>query len=459
MVTNNSKSEILHLVSTQRAFFSSGKTKDVNFRLENLKALKKALEKHESKIYEALWKDLHKSEYESFMTETSVVLTELKYHIRKIKKWSHPQRIGTPYYLWPSSSKIYFEPYGCTLIIAPWNYPFQLLINPLIGAVSAGNCAILRPSPYTPHVSAALRDMIEDTFPLEYIAVIEGSKEENEIILNEKFDFIFFTGSPQFGKAVMKAAAVHLTPVVLELGGKSPCIVDKDADIETAARRIAWGKLLNAGQTCIAPDHVWVHREVKDRLVVAMIKNIESFYGKDAQKSTDYPRIVGNHAFVRLKSYLSEGKIIYGGQSDSEDNYLSPTIMEDIKEGSGIMEDEIFGPILPLKQFEEIKEVKDIINSAPKPLALYYFGHLNQKDILFSTSSGGVCINDTIMHIANHHLPFGGVGNSGMGKYHGKESFTVFSNTKSVMISKTWMDIPVKFPPYKNISLLKKLLG
>lgn len=459
MSASTSKSEILHLVTAQRNFFSSGATKDVSFRLERLKALKKAIVRHEADIYEALWKDLRKSGYEAFMTETSVVLAELKYHIRKIKNWTRPQKVSTPYHLWPSSSRLYYEPYGCTLIIAPWNYPFQLLINPLVGAISAGNCTILRPSPYTPHVSAALREMLTDTFPPEYVAVVEGSKEENEILLNEKFDFIFFTGSTQFGKAVMRAAAAHLTPVVLELGGKSPCIVDKDADIGVAARRVAWGKLLNAGQTCIAPDHVWVHREVKESFIHAVIGNIERFYGKDARKSPDYPRIVNKEALERLRSYLQEGRIIYGGESDKEDNYLSPTLIEDIREEAGIMEDEIFGPVLPVREFEEISEVISFINSRPKPLAIYYFGGSNRKNILVSTSSGGVCINDTIMHIANHHLPFGGVGNSGMGKYHGKESFVAFSNTKSVMISKTWMDIPVKFPPYKNISLLKRLLG
>ncbi len=459
MSKSNSKERILQLVEDQRNYFSSGKPRDVDFRLEQLKALKKAINKYEPEIYKALHTDLHKSEYEAYMTETSVVLTELNYHIRKIRKWAKPKRITTPYFLLPSSSRIYSEPYGCTLIIAPWNYPFQLLINPLIGAISAGNCAILRPSPYTPHVSAILKEMIEKTFPSEYITVIEGSKDENQILLAEKFDHIFFTGSPGFGKAVMKAAAEHLTPVTLELGGKSPCIIDRDADINAAARRVAWGKLLNAGQTCIAPDHVWVHEEVKEAFVASLIRNIEKFYGEDARKSPDFPRIVNQEAWERLGKYLKEGKIIYGGKTDDSDNYISPTLIEDFDLNGEMMQNEIFGPILPLKQFNEISEVIKYINSRPKPLALYYFGKENREKLLRSTSAGGVCINDTIMHIANHHLPFGGVGNSGFGKYHGRHSFATFSHEKSVLISRTWFDIPIKFAPFKNLNLLKRLLG
>ena len=459
MSKSSSKEGILHLVEAQRNYFSSGKTRDVNYRLEQLKALKKAIKNYEPKIYKALKTDLHKSEYEAYMTETSVVFTELNYHISKIRKWAKPRRINTPYFLLPSSSRIYSEPYGCTLIIAPWNYPFQLLINPLIGAISAGNCAILRPSPYTPHVSAVLKEMVEKTFPSEYITVLEGSKEENQILLAEKFDYIFFTGSSGFGKAVMKAAAEHLTPVTLELGGKSPCIIDRDADINAAARRVAWGKLLNAGQTCIAPDHVWVHAEVKEAFVASVIRNIEKFYGEDAQQSSDFPRIVNQEAWERLTKYLHEGKVIYGGKSDANDRYISPTIIDDFDPEGEMMQDEIFGPILPIRQFSKISEVATFINSRPKPLALYYFGNENQETVLNSTSSGGACINDTIMHIANHHLPFGGVGNSGIGKYHGRHSFATFSHEKSVLKSRTWFDIPIKFAPFKNLNLLKKLLG
>jgi aldehyde dehydrogenase (NAD+) len=453
------KANILEKVKAQRKFFSTGKTKSYAFRRQQLEKLLAIVQNNEQKIYEALWKDLHKPEAEVFLTEISVVITEIKYHLKNLRSWMKPERVATPYYLLPSSSYLYKEPFGCTLIVAPWNYPFQLMINPLVGAISAGNCSILRPSPFTPSVSALMAEMIAATFEEGYITLIEGSKEENEILMQEPFDFIFFTGSPGFGKAIMKAAAEHLTPVVLELGGKSPCIVDKDADIEAAARRIVWGKLVNAGQTCIAPDYVLVHASLKPALIEAAIRYIERFYGQDPQSSPDYPRIVHQGALRRLLTYLEGAKVVYGGKFDLEDRYLSPTLVDEVQGDDLIMRDEIFGPVLPLLSFDKIEKAVQFVTDRPKPLALYYFGSQNKDYVVGNTSSGGVCINDVIMHIANHKLPFGGVGNSGMGKYHGKNSFDCFSHQRAVMKTQTWFDIPMKFAPYGNIALLKKLLG
>jgi aldehyde dehydrogenase (NAD+) len=453
------KEIILGKVSAQRKFFATGKTKSYDFRRRQLQKLLAMVQNNEEKIYQALWKDLHKPEAEVFLTEISVVITEIKYHLKHLKSWMKPSKISTPYYLLPAASYLHKEPFGCALIVAPWNYPFQLMINPLVGAISAGNCSILRPSPFTPNVSALLAELISTTFEEEYIALIEGSKEENTVLMEEPFDFIFFTGSPGFGKAIMRAAAEHLTPVVLELGGKSPCIVDADADVQAAARRIVWGKLVNAGQTCIAPDYVMIHSSKKAAFIEAAIFYIEKFYGKEPQTSPDYPRIVHEGALRRLLGYLEDAKVIYGGDYDIEDRYLSPTLVDEVRGEDFIMREEIFGPILPLLVFDQIEEVVQFINERHKPLALYYFGTQNSEYIVSNTSSGGVCINDVIMHIANHKLPFGGVGNSGMGKYHGKNSFDCFSHQRSIMKTKTWFDIPMKFAPYGNISLLKRLLG
>lgn len=447
------------VVEAQRSYFQTGETRNVDIRIRNLKRLQRAIADYEERIYKALWDDLHKSAYESYLAEIAMVLQEIRHHIRHLRKWAKPLRVSTPLHLFGSKSRIVHEPLGVVLIIAPWNYPFQLLINPLVGALAAGNCAVLKPSPYTPRVSEVMAEMIGSIFAPGYVTVIQGGKEENQALLAERFDYIFFTGSPEFGKAVMKAAAEHLTPVTLELGGKSPCIVDEDADIDCAARRIAWGKCLNAGQTCIAPDYLLVHTRVKKELLDRIGHYFRQFYGENPRNSPDYPRIVRVEAVDRIARLMLKEQIVYGGDVDREERYIAPTILDNIQPGDPVMQNEIFGPLLPVIGFNRLDEAIEGINAGEKPLALYYFGSSSRAwDVIGKTTSGGVCINDTIMHIANSHLPFGGVGNSGMGKYHGFDSFLTFSNRRSVLKSSAFWDIPFKYPPYRSVSLLKKFM-
>lgn len=421
-----------------KSFFSTNQTKSISFRLQQLRNLKEAILKFQPKLEQALWEDLHKSPEEAYLTEISIVLGEIDNHIRHLKKWSRPKKVLTPIHLLPSSSRITYEPLGIALIIAPWNYPFQLLFNPLVGAISAGCCAVLKPSPDSSKTATVMEEIITSTFPADYITLIQGRREVNTLLLQKQYDVIFFTGSPALGKIVMKAASEHLTPVVLELGGKSPCIVDHDANIQVAAKRIAWGKMINAGQTCIAPDYLLVHENVKDDLLNLIDKNIREMYGEDIKKSRFYPRIVSDRAIQRLLKLLEKGTIYTGGDYDINEKYISPTIIDNITPSDPVMQEEIFGPILPVMTFNNINEVIKYINDNEKPLAFYYFGtNSNGKDILLKTTSGGGCINDTLMHIANHHLPFGGVGNSGMGKYHGLGSFLAFSNSRAIVSTPT----------------------
>lgn len=448
------------IAEIQRMYYEAGQTREVEFRMKNLKLLKETIRAYEEKIESALWEDLHKSAYESYLTEISIVLQELDEHIRNLRRWASPERVSTPLHLLGSKSRIVYEPLGVVLIIAPWNYPFQLLMSPLVGAIAAGNCVVLKPSPYTPHVAAVISEMIAEIFGPAYVTVVQGGREANQILLAERFDHIFFTGSPELGKVVMKAAAEQLIPVTLELGGKSPCIVGREANIEVAAKRIAWGKFLNAGQTCIAPDYLFVHSDVKTRLLERIVFYIRKFYGEHPAESPDYPRIVRKKAVARLQSLMKKGKIICGGEVDVDRLYVAPTVLDHINPNDPIMQEEIFGPLLPVMTFCELEEAICYVNTHDKPLALYYFGSpYIAEQVIASTSSGGVCVNDTIMHIANGNLPFGGVGKSGMGRYHGYDSFLVFSNRRSVLRSTTWWDIPFKFPPYKFLSLLKKMPG
>ncbi len=448
-----------NILLKQRQYFSKNTTKDIAFRIRMLKKLRSVILENEKSICDALYKDLRKSYEEAYLTEISIVLSEIKYHLDHIKEWSQAQSIHTPIHLLPSSSKLVAEPLGTALIIAPWNYPFQLIFNPLIGAISAGCTSILKPSNITPTVSALIASIIKNNFDDSYIAVVEGGREENTLLLQKRFDIIFFTGSPSFGKAVMEAAAKSLCPVVLELGGKSPCIVDESANIKIAARRIMWGKLINAGQTCIAPDYVFVHEKIKSKFIEELKIAAIKMYGKDFRNSKYYPRIVSSEAYNRLASYLNNANILWGAEKDPADRFISPTIIEQKNMEDNIMKDEIFGPILPILTFRHLDSALAHINSNEKPLALYFFGKKSKaNDVINKTSSGGICINDTLLHIANHHLPFGGVGNSGMGKYHGKESFLVFSNRKPVLSSPTWIDLVVKYPPFKWFSLLKRII-
>lgn len=467
---NTSTEQIANLVEAQRKFYRTGSTLDLKFRRRMLKALLAAFGKWEKPLAEALWTDLHKSYEEAYITELSIVKAEVKNHLSHLSNWASPKLKATPIKMFPSVSRIVSEPLGNTLIIAPWNYPVQLLLNPLVGAISSGCTAILKPSPYVPHVSLVMEQMIADTFPPEYIGVVQGNRTVNQALLEHRFDLIFFTGSPSLGRMVMEAAARHLTPVVLELGGKSPCIVDKDADIATAARRIAWGKTLNAGQTCIAPDYLLIHESVKDAFARAFAKAVRQLHGEDISQSAHYVRMVNDRAFTRVSGYLAEGTILYGGRTDASDRFIEPTLLDmnlhlaDMKDGDritdkAVLREEIFGPVLPVITFSEHKQMVEYITGGEKPLALYYFGpKCRGWEAIRHTSSGGACINDTIMHIANENIPFGGVGNSGMGHYHGRESFIAFSHRRSVVCTPTWLDFPFRYMPYKFFGLVKKIL-
>ena len=455
------QAEITDIVEKQKKFFLSQQTKNIQFRLKALTTLKKAILEYEQKIHEALSEDLHKSNFESYATEIGITLEEISYHKKHLKRWAKSKKVYTPLFHFLSWSSIHPEPYGTVLIISPWNYPFQLLINPLIGAISAGNCAVLKPAELSEKTSAVLKEMIEKYFPPEYISIFTGGRETNEILLKEKYDYIFFTGSQKLGKIVMQEAAKTLTPVTLELGGKSPCIVDEDANLDIAARRIAWGKFINAGQTCIAPDYLYIHESVKNEFIGKLKEQIHLLFGKDIQSSPNFPRIINDFHFKRLVGLMNEMKIIFGGEIDEKEKYISPTILDNITIQDEIMQDEIFGPLLPILTFKKIDEVIFYLHSQPKPLALYYFSSnkKNQKNIISKISSGGVCINDTLMHIANNHLPFGGVGNSGMGQYHGKYSFDTFTHYRAVLKKSTVIDIPIRYAPYKNkLNLIKKIL-
>ncbi len=458
-IENTSTAEIKGFVEAQRRYFASNVTLDRKFRKQQLKKLRNALQEWEKPLCEALWNDLHKSAEEAIMTELSIVSGEIRNHLTHLRGWMKSCRVCTPLKMTPSRSRVVSEPLGNALIISPWNYPVQLLLNPLVGAISAGCTAILKPSPYVPNVSRVIEEMITSTFSKEYIAVVQGNRDVNSALLNERFDIIFFTGSPVLGRKVMAAAAKNLTPVILELGGKSPCIVDKEADIEIAARRIAWGKTLNAGQTCIAPDYLLIHRSRENEFVEAFRKALMHLHGKDIKASKHYVRMVSDKAFERVSGYIKDGNIALGGWTDAKERYIEPTLLKDVDPASPVMQEEIFGPVLPMIPFEERSEALEFVRKREKPLALYYFGKVKDgKEFIRLTSAGGSCINDTIMHIANENMPFGGVGNSGMGHYHGKLSFDAFSHRRSVVTTPTWLDLPFRYMPYKMFALVKKLL-
>lgn len=456
-LTSTNIGRIGEIRAKQESYFRSGATLDVRTRKANLVAFEKAVLKWEKPLCEALWKDLHKSYEESYIAEVSILLGEIRTHIRNVGKWTRPQRRPTPMKLFPSRSKIISEPLGTALIISPWNYPVQLLLTPLVGVISSGCTAVLKPSPYVPEVSDVIEKMIRDTFPEEYVAVVQGDRNVNTALLEQRWDMIFFTGSPSFGRAVMAAAAKNLTPVVLELGGKSPCIIDKDADIEVAAKRVAWGKSLNAGQTCIAPDYLMLHKNIKDKFLSELEKAFGELLGDDPQKSEHFVRIVNDAAFERLKGYLADGEVVFGGKTDKSERYFSPTVLDHVSPDSPVMQEEIFGPIFPVQTFSSLDEVIRFVSMREKPLALYYFGSQGYK-VLKHTTSGGSCINDVIMHIANENVPFGGVGMSGMGSYHHKRTFDVFTHYRSVISTPTWIDLPFRYMPYMWFNAVKRLL-
>lgn len=441
---------IEEIVNAQRAYFLTGATRPVETRIACLKKLQGEIRAREEKINDALKKDLNKAPSETYMTETGLALDELRCQIGHIRRWSRERTVATPLAQFPSRSFVSPEPYGVALVMAPWNYPFQLSMEPLIGAVAAGNCVVLKPSAYAPATSQVMADIVASCFAPEHVTVVQGGRQENQDLLKQRFDTIFFTGGVTVGKLVMESAAKHLTPVTLELGGKSPCIVDSTADIAVAARRIAFGKYLNAGQTCVAPDYLLVHASVRDALLSGIQKEIRSFFGERPLDCENLPRIVNEKHMARLKGLIEGEQVVCGGETQGL--RMAPTILTGVTRESPIMQEEIFGPILPVMTFEDVGEVIDFVREGEKPLALYLFttDKAVQRRILDSVSFGGGCVNDTIIHLATTHMGFGGVGNSGMGSYHGRRSFETFSHMRSIVKKANWLDLPMRYHPYKG---------
>lgn len=451
---------IQKIIQDQRDFFQTQQTKDVSFRKKSLKRLQEEIVKREDAICDALYADFKKPKFETLAAETQLVLAELNYTLKKIDSWASPKRVSASWMNWPSSDYIYKEPYGAVLIIAPWNYPFQLALAPLIGAIAAGNTAVVKPSEVTPHTAAIISEIIKTVFDPAHVAVVEGGVEVSQELLAEKWDYIFFTGSTYVGKIVYESAAKHLTPVTLELGGKNPCIVDDTANIALAAKRIVWGKFLNAGQTCIASDYILVHESVKDKLVDALQENITKCYGENVEASADFSRTVSQKHYSGLKEMLEGEAILFGGHSNDDDHYLSPTLVNEPKMDSKLMAGEIFGPILPIISYKTEADIHKYIMNYGKPLAAYVFSNNKkfQKKIIDTYSFGGGAINDTVIQITNKRLPFGGVGQSGIGAYHGKMSFDIFSHHKAIIKKANWFEAPVRYPPYNMpIKFVKRI--
>lgn len=454
-------SQIESVYLQQRLLSNRRVIADVSQRIAMLRSLRESIQFYENELLQALLLDLGKSNYESFLTEIGGTLQEIKFHLRNIKKWASKRRVATPLFLFPSKSYQLPEPYGQVLIMAPWNYPFQLLMNPLVGAISAGNRVILRPSPEVPNVALVIEKIILKAFIPENVFVVLGGIEENQWLLARQWDYIFFTGGPFLGRIVAKAAAEKLIPVTLELGGKSPAIVGPGANLRLAAKRILWGKLVNAGQTCIAPDYVWVHRDLLSDFVAASKRSILEMYGDEISRSVDYGKLVNEKALQRVGDLIpnASGDVLVGGRVDASNRLIEPTLIAVNGWDAPSMKEEIFGPVLPILTYDHLDEVISDINEHAKPLALYYFGDDSGAErVLRNTSAGGVSINDTLVHVANHHLPFGGVGGSGHGQYRGKHTFETFSHLKSVMKSSTWFDIPIKYPPYGKLGFLRWMM-
>lgn len=451
------------MIKEQKDFFFTGKTLDLDFRIKTLLKLKEAIKRNEQAVMEGLQKDLGKSEFESYATEIGFVYDSISYIAKNLKKWAKVKRARTPLHQFGAKSLVYSEPYGVTLVIGPYNYPFQLVIEPLVGAIAAGNTAVMKPAVATPNVNEAIKKIISETFEENYVRVVEGSRLSTSALINSKFDYIFFTGSVPVGKVVAEAAGKNLVPYTLELGGKSPCIVDETADLDVAAKRIAWGKFMNAGQTCVAPDYLVVHKNVKQKLIEKLKYTLREFYGEEPKNSPDFCRIINQRQMSRLVDIIKrdENKIACGGQYDENTLYIAPTVIDNANWDDAAMEDEIFGPILPVMEYEEIDQVIRMVNDRPKPLALYIFTSDKQveKKVLTLTSSGGGCVNDTVSHVASPYIPFGGVGNAGIGSYHGKQSFDTFSHKKSIMKKSTRIKLSVAFPPYGDkLKLVRKIM-
>nr|WP_148228936.1 aldehyde dehydrogenase [Cellulophaga lytica] len=450
----------MEILQKQQTFFKSQQTKNITYRKQALIKLKQEITKREADICDAIYADFKKPRFESMAAETQFVLAELNYVIKHLKKWARPEKVSGALLNFPSSDWLYKEPYGTVLIVAPWNYPFQLAIAPLIGAIAAGNTAVIKPSEITPNTSKIIVEIITAVFSDAYVAVVEGGVEVSKNLLAQKWDYIFFTGSTKVGKIFYKNAAEHLTPITLELGGKNPAIVDTTANIKLAAKRIVWGKFLNAGQTCIATDYILVHKDVKDKLIIALQKSIEDSYGKNIEDSSDYARTVSKNHFNNLNDLLEGQEIIFGGQTNAKDNYMAPTLVNEPSLDSKLMQGEIFGPILPIIAYTTEEDIQKYVLNYGKPLATYVFSTNRkfQQKIITKYSFGGGAINDTVIHITNKKLPFGGVGSSGIGAYHGKTSFDTFTHQKAIIKRANWLEAPLRYPPYNlPLKLVEKV--
>lgn len=450
------------IVSAQRGFFATDATKSVSFRKEALRKLYSEIVSSEKEIFAALQKDLHKSDFEGYMTEVGIIRDECRHTIAHIKNWAKPTRVSTPLSQFPAHSFILKEPYGVALIMSPWNYPFQLTLAPLIGAIAAGNCAVIKPSAYSPATSQVIADLIAKIFPPEYVTVVQGGRKENAELLDIRFDYIFFTGSTTVGHLVMEKASRYITPISLELGGKSPAIIDQTTNLSLAATRLCWGKFLNAGQTCIAPDYILIYEDAKAAFLTEMARAISEAFPNGAMQDEDYVHIINEKQFSRLLPLLKDGHTVIGGASDASTRCIEPTVLDNITFDSPVMQNEIFGPILPILTYTDLDEALALLKTRPKPLALYIFSKSKATcdKILRSISFGGGCINDSVIHFATSGIGFGGVGDSGMGAYHGKKSFDTFTHEKGIVDKKTWLDLPMRYQPYKksNFRLLRKFL-
>lgn len=450
------------IYNTQRGFYATGQTRSITYRLEMLKKLKDLIASYEDKITAALQSDLGRSGYETFITENIVVFDELNAAIKNLKRWSAREKVATPPQLFYGSSHILYEPLGLVLIISPWNFPFHLSFAPLVGALAAGNCCIIKPSELAPASSALIAEIINVNFPEGYVRVIEGGHEVTASLMKNRFDHVFFTGSTNNGREIYKLAAENLTPVTMELGGKCPCMVHEDAAIDIAVRRIVWGKFLNSGQTCLAPDYLLVHKSIKDKLVAALRETIEQFYGKEPLQNTEWPRMINQRHYERVMAFMQDGEVQTGGRGEPAKLTIEPTVLTGVELNTLVMQQEIFGPVLPVLEYDSIDEAIDIINRLPKPLAVYAFTGNNQvkQQLSQCTSSGALVFNECLMHGANGNLPFGGVGDSGIGRYHHQFSFKTFSNAKGVFDRSTWPDLQFRYPPYsgKNLNLMKKFI-
>ena len=453
--------EIKDVLQKQKQFYATGATRDISFRIAQLSKLKAQLELREPELFAALRADFNKSEFESYTSEIALVKNGITQFERRLRRWGKDKPVPRTLATFHAKGRIRYEPFGQVLIMSPWNYPVQLTLGPLIGAIAAGNTAVVKPSRYVPHTVRVMKEMLQSIYDEEYVAIFEGGREANQALLTERFDFIFFTGGTTVGKIVMQAAAEHLTPLVLELGGKSPAIVDASADIEMAAKSICWGKYTNAGQTCIAPDFVVAHADVKDKFIAALKKNINAFYGDDPKKSPDFARIITEKHFDKVSSLLDAEKAVAGGQTHKEERYIAPTVLDNVSWDDAIMAEEIFGPILPVISYDDTHDMIRRVSSIETPLAFYIFSQDKKltREYLERIASGDAVINDTLIHFANHHLPFGGKGSSGMGAYHGKQSFETFSHKRSVVTRSGRMDNPLRYQPYKSkLDFIKKIM-